>query len=218
MLTYARIEAISQRLAGRVTIINQSNIGILGVTGTQIGTDLIYLIGEGVEEMMNMYLGMIYYMPLINKHPFLSSIAEKLICSEVYLSLFPTQGEAGEATDAYAATLRLQALNDFQTLFDGLGIFVPGSTNASNALQNDESRSQQIVKAVILVGEKIKKYIGYDVDDDGVVDTDMFKKNTNIEPSFYMAGDMERRVDGDLEVLRGVRLRPKYREELISFW
>lgn len=227
MLTYARIDAITKRLSGRITVINQGDIGILGITGTEIGTDLIYLIGEAIEEMVNMYLGMVYVMPLINQHPFLSAIVEKLICAEIYLTYFPTQGESSDNQDAYTSVLRTQALNDFQTLFDGLGIYVAGASNSSNNLQNDETKQQMTVKAIILPGEKTKKYIGYDVDEDGVVDTDMFKNNTNIQPSFYLAGNLSKLTDGDAEIVEGVRIRPRYykntkghgyNSEVVNFW
>lgn len=229
MLKYARIDAITKRLSGRITVVNTSDYGVLGITGTEIGTDLIYLLGEGLEEMMDMYLGMIYYLPLENEHPFLSSIAEKLICAELFLTYFPTQGENSENQDSYTSVLRTQALNDFQTLFDGLGIFVPGASNASNSIQNDENKNQMAVKAIYLPGEKTKKYIGYDVDDDGVVDTDMFKNNVNASPSFYTVGDMNQPVEGEDAIVQGIRVRPRWLrntgkygtnrgESLVDFW
>ena len=104
-MKYARIEAIIKRLAGRVEVIDQANLDIFGVTGAKIGTDLVYLLGDGIEEMMDMYLGMVYYLPLEYSHPFLSAIAEKLICAEVYLTLFPTQGENSENQDSYTSDI-----------------------------------------------------------------------------------------------------------------
>lgn len=228
VLKYARVDAISKKLAGRITIIDRNDVSILGITGTEVGTDLIYLLGEAIEEMLDMYLGMVYELPLLNTHPFLSAIAEKLICAELYLSYFPTQGESSDNQDAYTSVLRTQALNEFQTLFDGLGIYVAGSTNSSNGLQNDETKQQQLIKAIILPGEKTKKYIGYDVDADGVVDTDMFKNNTNVQPSFYLAGELDQYTDGEEQIVEGVRVRPRYRTrpmnstgynpEVVSFW
>lgn len=222
MLTYARIDAIAKRLQGRIAVSENLDIGLLGVTGTTIGTDLVNLIGEGVEDMMKIYLSMVYVMPLLNSHPFLSTIAEKLICAEIYLTCFPTQGESSDNQDSYTSVLRTQALNEFQILFDGLGIFVAGATNSSLQIQNDENKTQQVVKTLFLPGERIKQYIGYDTNEDGIVDTDLFKRNANVEPSFYLSGELEKRIDGSEDIIEGVRVRPKdyisRQNEVVSFW
>lgn len=221
-LTYARIDSIARRLSGRISVVESLDANVLGITKTQIGTDLINLVGEGIEEMMNMYLGMVYFLPLQKQHPFLSSIAEKLICAEVYLTYFPTQGESSDNADSYTSVLRTQALNEFQTLFDGLGIFVPGASNQSLSIQNDESKEQLLVKAVFLPGEKVKKYIGYDYDEDGMPDTELFITNTNTDPSFYTAENFTQLSEGEDAVINGVRVRPKRynrnRFDIVDFW
>jgi hypothetical protein len=113
-------------------------------------------------------------------------------------------------------------LNVFQSLFDGLGIFVPGSDSAGRSIQNDETKQQQVVKAVFLQGERLKPYIGYDLDGDGLGDTDLFKDNVNASPAFYTADKFVKLNDGSLEILNGVRLRPRYPNlygnDEISFW
>jgi hypothetical protein len=163
---------------------------------------------------------MIYELPLINPHPYLTDIVEKLIIAEIYLSYFPTSSESPENNDSFSSVMRQSALNNFQALFNGLGIFVPGSTNPENQIQNDELRAQMQNKPIILMGEKIKSYIGYDYDGDNLADTDLFKLNGNISPSFYVAGDKENTNEG-VDVLDGVRLKPKYtnsRREEVNFW
>lgn len=219
-LQYGRLDAITRRLSGRITVVDSNQYGITGITGTEIGTDIIDLVGQGVEEFVDMYLGMIYVLPLQLSHPYLSSIVEKLICAEVYLTYFPTQGESSDNTDSYSSVLRTQALNDFQILFDGLGIFVPGASNASNQLQNDELKTQLAVKAIILKGEIIKDYIGYDYDGDNIGDSDLFKLNSNIQPSFYTTGMFEDSEEGAEDVVQGIRIRARrtYNKEEISFW
>lgn len=210
-LKYARIDAIIRKLAGRITVVNMNDYGITGITGTEIGTDLIELEGQSIEEFMDMYLGMIYILPLKNNHAYLSAVAEKLICAQVYLSYFPTQGESADNSDSYTSVLRTQALNDFQVLFDGLGIFVPGASNNSNSLQNDETKTQLSVKAVLLPNEEIKPFIGYDFDGDSIVDTDLFKMNTNVSPSFYSTGNFEKFEEWDSDIVDGIRVRERHR-------
>lgn len=223
MLKYARIDAIIKKLQGRITVVNLTDTGILGITGTQIGTDMLYLEGESVEEFMDMYLGMIYVLPLKNNHAYLASIAEKLVCAQIYLNYFPTQGESSDSTDSYTSVLRTQALNDFQVLFDGLGIYVPGSSNSSNSFQNDETKQQMSVKAILLPGEELKTYIGYDFDGDNIADSDLYKMNTNVSPSFYTANELEDRHNRGDDILEGIRVRPRTRVNRpnyadIDFW
>lgn len=211
MLKYGKLENIISRLSGRITVLNTEYTDMIGVTGTSIGYKVITVIGEAVEEFMDMYLGMVYIMPLINEHPFLSSIAEKLIVAETYLTYFPTSLESNANTDSFSSNIRMQALNDFQCLFNGLGIFVPGVENntLSSLIQNEASQPQMQNKALILPGETVKKFIGYDYDEDGSTDTDLFKSNTNVNPSFYMTGDFEDFETGNEEVVNNVRVKPR---------
>jgi hypothetical protein len=208
-LKYGKIASISKRLESRISVVDSTDYGLTGITGTQIGTDLIYIVGSGIEEFADMFLGMIYQMPLVNEHPYLQSIVEKLIVSDIYITYFPTQSEASDSTDSYSSVLRQQALNEFQVLFDGLGIFVPGASNASNQLQNDESKQQLTVRPLILRGETLKDSIGYDFDGDSITDTDLYKLNANVQPSFYMPGNFEKLEEGDYGVRNGVRVRQR---------
>jgi hypothetical protein len=106
-------------------------------------------------------------------------------------------------------------LDDLQCLVEGTGIFVPGSVTSAQNKQNDERAYQQQVRNVILPGEEVKSFIGHDFDNDGLSDTDLFKQNTSVSPSFYMSGNF---VDEEREtVINGIRRRPE-KEEIIDFW
>lgn len=219
-LKYARIDSITRRLAGRITVVDLTDYGITGVTGTQIGTDIIEIIGEEQEDFVDKYLAMIYELPLINDHAFLRGIVERLIISDVMYTYFPTTAESTENTDSFAGIMRQQALNNLQCLFNGLGIFVSGSNAEANQIQNDENKQQMNNKALLLPGEKLKKYIGYDYDGDNVADTDLYKLNTNVSPSFYTTGDFEKLSEG-VDVMDGVRVRPRYQSPSrveVDFW
>lgn len=213
VLQYASIDNIAKRLVGRLSVVNISDYIPSGITGTQIGTDVIELIAIEKEEFVDMYLSMIYELPLQHTHPFLNGVVERLIISEVYRTYYPATAEGNDSGDSYAGSLRQEALNDFQCLFNGLGIFVPGAAGDTFTIQNDEMKVQMQNKAVILKGETIKKFIGHDYDGDDVSDTDLFKLNTNAAPSFYMPGDFDAREDG-LEVVDNIRVRPRnYRQD-----
>jgi len=219
-LKYANIENIAKRMSPRINVVSSSaSSQIMGITGTSIGTELIELAGEGIEEFADIFLGMIYEMPLKLSHPFLNSIIEKMIVAEVYSYYFPSGGETEDAIESFPKILRQQALDEFQILFDGLGIFVPGSSNQSTQLQNDETKQQQAVKVLLLIGETIKPYIGYDFNGDSISDTDLFKLNANVQPSFYTTGDFDK-LEGN-DIINNVRVRPRnYREQDVDvdFW
>lgn len=222
MLKYATIESIAKRLESRITVVeNDTSTSIMGVTGSSIGTGLITLTGEGIEEFIDLYLNMVYIMPLKNRHAYLNSIVEKMIVADIYGYYFPSGSETPDSTESFAQKLRQQALDEFQVLFDGLGIFVPGSSNQSNSLQNDENATQMSVKAIILPGEELKPYIGYDFNGDNVSDSDLFKLNANVQPSFYTTGQFDDISEGGPEIVNNVRVRPRNydpEDEYVNFW
>jgi hypothetical protein len=222
MFKYAKLSNIAKRLASRITVVdNLQSSSVIGMTGTQVGTDLISLIGEATEDFVDCFLSMVYEMELKRNHPFLNSSIEKLIVSDVYVHYFPSQGESPDSGESFATVLRQQGLNEIQSLFDGFGIFIPGSTNSSNSIQNDENRQQMAAKAMVLPGEILKKYIGYDFDGDSISDTDLFKLNGNVSPSFYTTGDFPDDLTGGIDVLNNVRIRPRginLSNEEISFF
>lgn len=217
---YASVDSIIKMLQSRIEIVRTMEVSVTGYTGLRVGLDMVEIAGKATEEMMDMWLGMIYQMPLISDHAYLTAIANKLICAEVYETYFPT---SDQNSDQYASVIRRQALNSFQSLFNGLGIFVAGADNPESQIQNDENRQQQANKALILPGEVLKPYIGYDFDGDGISDTDLFKKNANIEAAeLYTEGTFLRLQELEQpNVVRGVRVRERgynpYREE-ISFY
>lgn len=206
-MKYASLENIEKRLLGRLSFSSSDDVGLGGVSGTIVDTELVEMIIESTEDFVDLYLGMIYVLPLKNRHPYLNAIVEKMVVAEIYTTYFPTIGEGSTNTDSFASTLRLNALNEFQSLFNGLGIFIPGSNLETNSLQNDENRSQMVNKAIILPGEELKKYIGYDVDGDNIVDSDLFKMNTNTSPSFYTTGLFDH-IGENESVINGVRVKP----------
>ena len=221
-LRYATIDNLRNRLSGRLTLSNAPVVGVTGSTGTTIGLAVIETIGEGIEQFVDLFLGMIYELPLKATHPYVVSIVERLIVAEVFNTYFPSQSEMSEGggvSGGFSAQARSSALDDFQVLFDGTGVFVPGANNSSNQKQNVERDSQMVVKTIILPGETLKPYIGYDIDKDGVSDTDLFKVNSNISPSFYSTGEFDGTSGED--VIEGVRVRAKdydpYRVD-IDFW
>jgi len=209
-LIYAKIDSITKRLAGRITVTSVYGTGLTGVTQTEIGLDLIEISGAAQEEFVDMFLGMLYEMPLKSDHAFLQSIVEKLIVSDVIMTYFPTSSELPDNTDNFSLVMRQQALNDFQCLFNGLGIFVPGANQELSNIQNDATAAQTQNKALILRNEVLKQFIGYDYNADSVSDTDIFKLNTNQSPSFYTIGDWEA-IDAQVSVINGIKVRPSRR-------
>lgn len=221
-MTYTTLADITIKLAPRLKVTSIPSLvggpAITGITGSTVGSEIIEMLILSNEGLIDLYLGMLYVLPLKNQHPFVKNIAEKLIISETLLTYFPSTGESSES-ESYPATLRRTALNDLQCLMEGTGIFVPGSETLAQQKQNDENAYQQQVRNVILPGEELKAFIGHDLNGDGVSDTDLFKNNTNVAPSFYTVGDFNKEAEAD--VINGVRVRPDgYRptEVEVDFW
>jgi hypothetical protein len=210
-MSYAAIDRIQKILQARVTLLNINNIGIQGLTSTEIGLDLVKILIPPVEQMMDMYLGMVYVMPLINDHVYLQQIADFLVSAQILEVTFSASTQGNDSnTDGLSTMLRSTALNNFQTLFNGTGIFVSGADEQVNiSVQNDELRAQQQNKPLILPGEKLKGFIGYDVDGDSISDTDLFKLN-NVSPSFYVTGNLDHPWNGAFgDVWEGIRVKSR---------
>ena len=209
-MIYTTLESLTARLAPRLKVVTIPTPGganpITGVTTSTIGSEIVLAILDSCEGFVDLYLSMIYHMPLQNSHAFIKNIVERLVIAETLMTYFPGKGESDQS-ESYSVSLRKMALNDLQCLFEGTGIFVPGAESVSLNKDNDERAAQQIVKSVILPGERLKEYIGHDYDDDGITDTDLFKRNTSVEPSFYVASDFS---EEHQTVVNGVRVRPNY--------
>lgn len=219
-LKYVNIDRIKTRLQNRLLITDSITPSYNAIV--QVSKDLVEFVAEEKENWVDIYLGMIYELPLKHTHQFLNSIVEKLVISDLYLYTFSTTGENPENPETFGAILGQQALNQFQTLFDGLGIFIPGATNQSQTKENDENRQQLSVKAIILPGEKIKPHIGYDYTGDNIADTDLFKLNTNVEPTFFMSNDYSD-LNSENDIIDGIRVAPRKKSfnrniAEIDFW
>jgi hypothetical protein len=208
-MTYTTLDSLTIRLAPRLKVVSVPTPSggispITGITTSTIGSEIILSLIDSTQGFMDLYLSMIYEMPLINNHAFIKNIAERLIISETLMTYFPGKGETDQS-ESHSGSLRAMALNDFQCLFEGTGIFVPGATSISTNKDNDEKAAQQIVKSVVLPGEKLKQFIGYDYNADGVSDTDMFKRNTSVEPTFYSTGDFQQE---NQTIINNIRVKP----------
>jgi len=217
-MKYTTLHSLTIRLAPRLKVVEVPTVTghspITGIASSTIGSEIIEMIANSSEEFIDLYLSMIYVMPLQHEHAFVRGIAEKLIISETLLTYFPSSGES-ESNRSYPQTLRQTALDDLQCLVEGTGIFVPGSATTAQNKENDERAYQQQVRNVILPGETVKSFIGHDFNDDGVSDSDLFKQNTVVSPSFYLGSTFDEDLSRD--VVNGVRVRPTT-EEIVDFW
>jgi hypothetical protein len=156
-------------------------------------------------------------------------IAEDIAIAKIIDFKFPRQTDGEVNNDGFSQITLQRGLDRLQSLFAGTGIFVAGANAALQAIQNDPNAQQQQNKNIVLAGEELKAFIGYDFNNDGTSDTDIFKKNLNIEPSFYCADDFNDVVgtnDSDF-IIDGVQTRRaryippsgNYRnQDTISFW
>jgi len=230
---YTTLNAIKRTLASRLEIaedIFTNTSRPISISGqrTSILLELVYEYGQEVEEgLMDTYLSMIYEMPLklteTSTVSYLNSVARDYIAGACYENAMPLRSENPDGADIWGSIKINRAVNMFQALFYGTGIVVP-NINVQNVvpfITNDENRAQQQNKPIILKGEVLKGYIGYDYDNDGISDTDIYKKNPRREDNIYQEGDYKLYKSNFIE--SGVQTR-KYRNidipisEIINFW
>jgi len=193
-MKYADIASLTRKLKGRLAVVDQETSGITGIATQEIDTATVETLVDEVElGDMETYLSMIYVFPLklavASTIYYLRMIAEDLAIARIIDLKFPRQTDGEANNDNFSSQLEQRGLDRLQALFAGTGIFVAGANATLQGIQNDENSKQQQNKNIVLAGEELKDYIGYDYNNDGTSDTDIFKKNLNVEPSYYCADD-----------------------------
>jgi hypothetical protein len=234
-MKYANIQSLTRKLKGRLEVVEQETSGITGIATQEIDEATVEMLVDEVElGDMDTYLQMIYEFPLKLTEPstinYLKMIAEDISIAKIIDFKFPRQTDGEANNDGFSQITLQRGLDRLQSLFAGTGIFVAGANAGLQAIQNDPNAQQQQNKNIVLAGEELKAFIGYDFNGDGTSDTDIFKKNLNIEPSFYCADDFNEIVgtnDGNF-IENGVQTRRNryvtpysnnYRNpDTVSFW
>jgi len=221
-MKYVTLASLQNVLQSRITIVDDPDLyDLRGQTNTVIGLDIVNEITEEVEDgFIDIYLGMLYELPLKNKQPFINGIARDMIVGKIYQFIMPLFSE-DQRGDNFGIIMEKKAISTFSALFSGTGIVIPGIENP----QNDENRIKQSSKPIILPGEVMKKYIGYDYDKDGVSDTNIYKREPIRSDEFYMQGDFNEANRNAKFIESGVQTRryrnpitENYIEDVINFW
>jgi hypothetical protein len=233
-MKYANLQSLTRKLKGRLEVVEQETSGITGIATQEIDVQTVEMLVDEVElGDIDTYLQMIYVFPLKLTEPstvnYLKMIAEDIAISKIIDFKFPRQTDGEANNDGFSQITLQRGLDRLQSLFAGTGIFVAGANAGLQAIQNDANAQQQQNKNIVLAGEELKNFIGYDYNNDGTSDTDIFKKNLNIEPSFYCADDFNSPVgtnDSDF-IVDGIQTRrARYippsgnfrNQDTISFW
>ena len=233
-MKYANISSLTKKLKGRLEVVPFETSGITGIATQEIDVDTVEMLVDEVElGDIDTYLQMIYVFPLklteASTVNYLKMISEDIAIAKILDFKFPSQTDTEANNDSYSQRSFQNGVDRLQSLFAGTGIFVAGANAALQAIQNDPNAPQQQNRNIVLAGEELKPFIGYDVNGDGTSDTDIFKKNLNVEPSFYCAEDFNDVVgtnDSDF-IVDGVQTRrARYiapsgnlrNQDTISFW
>jgi hypothetical protein len=232
-MKYANLLSLTRKLKGRLEVVAQETSGITGIATQEIDVDTVEMLVEEVEiGDMDTHLQMLYEFPLklteASTVNYLKMIAEDLAIAKIIDFKFPRQTDGEANNDSFSQVTLQRGLDRLQSLFSGTGIFVAGANAGIQAIQNDANAQQLVNKNIILAGEVLKDYIGYDYNNDGNADTDIFKRNS-IEPSFYCADDFSESVGGmEGEFIRNnvQTRRTKYpyytadmrNQDTVSFW
>lgn len=233
-MKYANLQSLTRKLKGRLEVVEQETSGITGIATQEIDVETVEMLVDEVElGDIDTYLQMIYVFPLklteASTVNYLKMIAEDIAISKIIDFKFPRQTDGEANNDGFSQVTLQRGLDRLQSLFAGTGIFVAGANAGLQAIQNDANAQQQQNKNIVLAGEELKNFIGYDYNNDETSDTDIFKKNLNIEPSFYCADDFNSPVgtnDSDF-IVDGIQTRrARYippsgnfrNQDTISFW
>lgn len=233
-MKYANIPSLTKKLKGRLEVVPFETSGITGIATQEIDTETVEMLVDEVElGDIDTYLQMIYVFPLklteASTVNYLKMIAEDIAIAKILDFKFPSQTDTDANNDSYSQRSFQNGVDRLQSLFAGTGIFVAGANAALQAIQNDPNAPQQQNRNIVLAGEELKPFIGYDLNNDGTSDTDIFKKNLNVEPSFYCADNFNDVVgtnDSDF-IVDGVQTRrARYippsgnlrNQDTISFW
>lgn len=172
---YTTLTAIQLRMQGRGNL-NLSNnpSSVASVGASKFDNRLVLSVIEETESWMDTFLSNLYVMPLLNRHPILHSIATKLVCGELALVAFQSKLSPDQSSDeGFGGVMREIALNDFQKLFNGTGIQV---LSPDKVAQNAPNSVQLAAKFIYLPGERLKSFIGHDLDNDNIPDTNLWSQ------------------------------------------
>lgn len=186
-MRYTTLENIKQRLVGRLGVNSTPTLGS-NVLGTQqVSNDLISTIADQIDETIDSYLQMIYELPLLNNHPILAGIAEKLIVSEL-MSVYYEGNSTGLTGDpGFGSIIRKQALDTLQSLFMGTGVLVLG---AEAVPTNGQDTNQLAARFIPLRGEKLKNMIGIDPNNEGTPINELWA-STPTDVTYYRGDKSE---------------------------
>lgn len=129
MSTYTTTEAIARRLRGRLKVTTTLSPSSAPSFNTQQVVDplLIQDVLEQVENDLDLTLAQIYEMPLLNRHPILAGIVEKLATAEILQTHYQsTQAVEMGGDPGYGALLYKQAMQQMAKLTAGHNIMIFG--------------------------------------------------------------------------------------------
>ena len=158
ILKYTSIDNIARRLRGRLNVNVSNNPAVLNnaASGT-VDSLLISQVAEQVESKLELALGQIYEVPILQSATFalqiIGAIAEKLIVAEIALTHFQMQINPETGADlGFGNALRKQAFEDAEAIFGGHGIYVPGIMNRpTNSPATGEAKQPLVLPGVKLL-------------------------------------------------------------------
>jgi hypothetical protein len=103
------------------------------ITQQTVDPELIEDIASQVEDKINMILGQIYEMPLINKHPIVAGIVERLVVADIMMTHFQSSQIPELGGDAnFGGLMHKKAQEDLAMLTAGHNIALAGIPPAPN--------------------------------------------------------------------------------------
>jgi hypothetical protein len=152
-MKYTTIEIIAKKLEGRLRFNLESSTSPVNAIGSKVVDRQLVeeIIAPEVEEYVDMVIGQVYQLPLINEHFVIRDIATSLILDRITQIHF--QGQPGqEAVDIslFAANNKNHALSLLQAITAGHNIYF-GNTPPSQTIPGAITP-----QPIVLVGEKAR--------------------------------------------------------------
>lgn len=128
---YCNKESIGRKLKARLNIKPsqyQTAPYVTSLPSNEVDDELVNEVIQQQEEFLNLILNQIYELPLINKHPILTTIVDDLVIAELLRIHFIGTGIAQLGSDVAGTSTdtKLHAYSLLAMLTSGHNIYIPG--------------------------------------------------------------------------------------------
>lgn len=123
-MKYTDVNRITQKLNTRLKLASD----VLFPTNTlqqEVSPELVLIVAEEKENYLDLILGQIYELPLLNNHPVLADIIEGFVIADLITVYFQSAGAMSQDT-GIGQNMKIHATNLISMLVAGHNLSIPG--------------------------------------------------------------------------------------------